>query len=117
MFEIRRTRAKGRGLYATQPIAPGTEILRCPVIVCGVADAGRLAKTVVGDYTFRWSHDDRLHAVVLGLISLVNHADEPTVAVEPDLPAEEMVLRAIAPIGPGEELCLRYRRALTFTPA
>jgi hypothetical protein len=41
----------------------------------------------------------------------------PTVAVEPDLAAEEMVLRAVAPIVPGQELCLRYRRTLTFTPA
>lgn len=117
VYAIRQFKRKGRGLVATEGIAQGAEIVRCPVIVYDDADAGRISKTRLGDYNFRFGERQNRACIILGVISLCNHADEPNAEIvchEAELMVSLVALRAIAE---GEEICIRYRRPLWFTPA
>ena len=117
VYAIRQFKRKGRGLLATRAIAAGAEIVTCPVIVYDDADAGRISKTRLGDYNFRFGERQNRACIILGVISLCNHASEPNAEIvchEAELMA---TLRAIREIAEGEEICIRYRRPLWFTPA
>ena len=117
MYAIRQIKNKGRGVVATGPIAAGTEIVTCPVIVYDDADAGRISKTRLGDYNFRFGERQQRACIILGVISLCNHADEPNAEIVCHEPEQLVTLLAVAPIAAGEEICIRYRRPLWFTPA
>jgi len=117
VFAIRQFKRKGRGLVATEEISAGTRIVTCPVIVYDDEDAGRISKTRLGDYNFRFGERQNRACIVLGAISLCNHAEEPNAEIvcnEAELMVTLMALREIAE---GEEICIRYRRPLWFTPA
>jgi len=117
MYAIRQIKGKGRGLIATQPIAAGTPIVTCPVIVYDDEDAGRISKTRLGDYNFRFGERQNRSCIVLGVISLCNHADAPNADIVCDESDRTVTLVALAPIAAGDEICIRYRRPLWFTPA
>ncbi len=117
MYAIRRIRGKGRGVVATQDVPAGAEIVTCPVIVYDWTDAGRIEKTRLGDYNFRFGERGQRACIVLGIISLCNHADSPNAEVICHEADEAMTLVAVRPIAAGEEICIRYRRTLWFTPA
>ena len=117
MYSIRQYKRKGRGLVATEEIPEGTAIVCCPVIVYDDADAGRISKTRLGDYNFRFGARQDRSCIVPGVISLCNHAEEPNAEIvchEEELMVSLVALRGI---GEGEEICIRYRRPLWFTPA
>jgi hypothetical protein len=117
MYAIRQFKRKGRGLVATEAIPEGTPIVTCPVIVYDDADAGRISKTRLGDYNFRFGERQNRACIVLGVISLCNHAELPNAEIvcqEAELTVTLVALRLIAE---GEEICIRYRRPLWFTPA
>ena len=73
MYDIRHFKHKGRGLVATEHISQGAPIVTCPVIVYDDADAGRISKTRLGDYNFRFGQRQNRACIVLGVISLCNH--------------------------------------------
>lgn len=117
VYAIRQFKRKGRGLVATEAIPQGTSIVTCPVIVYDDADAGRISKTRLGDYNFRFGERQNRACIVLGVISLCNHAEAPNAEIvchEEELTVSLVSVRAIAD---GEEICIRYRRPLWFTPA
>ena len=117
VYQIHQIKRKGRGLVATESIAEGTSIVSCPVIVYDDADAGRISKTRLGDYNFRFGERQNRACIILGVISLCNHADHPNAEIvchEEELTVSLVATRAIAV---GEEICIRYRRPLWFTPA
>jgi SET domain-containing protein len=117
MYAIRQFKRKGRGLVATKEIAVGTAIVTCPVIVYDDADAGRISKTRLGDYNFRFGDRQNRACIVLGVISLCNHAEEPNAEIVCHEAEQTVTLMALRPIAEGEEICIRYRRPLWFTPA
>jgi SET domain-containing protein len=117
VYAIRRIRGKGRGVVATRDVPAGTEIVTCPVIVYDSADAGRIEKTRLGDYNFRFGEQSQRSCIVLGVISLCNHSDRPNAEVVCRADEEAMTLVALQPIAAGEEICIRYRRRIWFTPA
>lgn len=117
MYAIRRITGKGRGLVATQHVPPGTEIVTCPVIVYDSTDAGRIGKTRLGDYNFRFGDHAQRSCIALGVISLCNHDDAPNAELVCREDEEAMTLVALRPIAAGEEICIKYRRPLWFTPA
>lgn len=116
MYAIRHIRGKGRGVVATQPVPKGTEIVTCPAIVYDSADAGRIEKTRLGHYNFRFGEGGR-SCIVLGVISLCNHSDTPNATLASREDDEAMTLVAARDIAAGEEICIRYRRPLWFKPA
>lgn len=117
VYEIRNFKLKGRGLVATEVIPARCEIVTCPVIVYDDTDAGRISKTRLGDYNFRFGERQNRACIILGVISLCNHADEPNAEIVCNEEALTVTLVAVRAIGPGEEICIRYRRPLWFTPA
>ena len=117
MYEIRNFKLKGRGLVATEVIPLRCEIVTCPVIVYDDTDAGRISKTRLGDYNFRFGERQNRACIILGVISLCNHADEPNAEIVCNEEALTVTLVAVRAIAPGEEICIRYRRPLWFTPA
>lgn len=117
MYAIRRIPGKGRGVVATRAVPVGTEIVTCPVIVYDWADTGRIEKTRLGDYNFRFGERSQRSCIVLGVISLCNHSDSPNAELICREDDETMTLVALRPIAAGEEICIRYRRPLWFTPA
>lgn len=117
MYTIKHLRAKGRGLVATEDIPPRTEIVTCPVIVYDDTDAGRISKTRLGEYNFRFGKRQNRACIILGVISLCNHAEEPNAEIVCDELALMVSLIATRAIESGEEICIRYRRPLWFTPA
>jgi hypothetical protein len=117
MYAIRQIHGKGRGVVATQNVPAGTEIVTCPVIVYDWTDAGRIEKTRLGDYNFRFGGQAQRACIVLGVISLCNHDDSPNAELVCREHEEAMTLVAVRPIAAGEEICIKYRRPLWFTPA
>jgi SET domain-containing protein len=117
LYAIRNFKLKGRGLVATQDIPARAQIVTCPVIVYDDTDAGRISKTRLGDYNFRFGVRQNRACIILGVISLCNHADEPNAEIVCDEDALMVTLVATREIGMGEEICIRYRRPLWFTPA
>ncbi len=117
MYAIRQIRGKGRGVVATQDVPAGTEIVTCPVIVYDWTDAGRIEKTRLGDYNFRFGERSQRSCIALGPIALCNHDDSPNAELVCREDEEAMSLVAVRDIAPGEEICIRYRRPLWFTPA
>jgi hypothetical protein len=117
VYAIRQFKRKGRGLVATEPIPQGTPIVTCPVIVYDDADAGRISKTRLGDYNFRFGERQNRACIVLGVISLCNHAEAPNAEIVCQEQELTVTLVAARAISEGEEICIRYRRPLWFTPA
>ena len=117
MYAIRQIKGKGRGVVATVEIAPRTTIVTCPVIVYDDADAGRISKTRLGDYNFRFGERQQRACIILGAISLCNHDEHPNAEISCDEVNQTVTLIALEAIGAGEEICIRYRRPLWFTPA
>jgi SET domain-containing protein len=117
VYVIRQIQGKQRGVVATQPIPARTAIVTCPVIIYDWTDAGRIEKTRLAEYNFRFGARGQRACIVLGVISLCNHAESPNAEVVCHEAEEEMTLVAIRPIAAGEEICIKYRRTLWFTPA
>ncbi len=117
VYAIRRIWGKGRGVVATHDVLAGTEIVTCPVIVYDSTDAGRIGKTRLGDYNFRFGEHTQRSCIVLGVISLCNHDDSPNAELVCRESEEAMTLVALRRIAAGEEICIKYRRPLWFNPA
>jgi SET domain-containing protein len=117
VYAIRQFKRKGRGLVATEQIAIGARIVTCPVIAYDDEDAGRISKTRLGDYNFRFGERQNRACIVLGVISLCNHAEDPNAEVICHEAELMVTLVAIRVIAEGEEICIRYRRPIWFTPA
>src|SRR5438270_13818345 len=103
MFSIGQFKRKGRGLLATEQIPERAAIVTCPVIVYDDADAGRISKTRLGDYNFRFGERQNRACIILGVISLCNHAEEPNAEIVCDEEALTVTLVALRAIAAGEE--------------
>jgi uncharacterized protein len=108
MFEVRRSSRHGRGLFATEPITRDTVLMQAPVLLIAADQRDALQATIVDDYVYEWD-DDGTAALVLGVSSMCNHADEPNAYLwlVPDGPSAELV--SIAEIAEGEEITVSYR--------
>jgi uncharacterized protein len=118
-LEIRRDPKKGRGVFATAPIATGSVIEEAPVVIASAADCAALDGTILHDYYFHWDGDpdgDGRGAVGLGLVTLCNHSSRPKARVRRNLDRETLSLIAIAPLEPGDEVTIDYNCLLWFEP-
>ena len=104
---------RGRGLFATAAISVGEVIERCCAIPLTSEQCDRLEDILpLGDYYFRHPENAEEGLLLLGLISLANHADTPNARIGFSHAegigwiAELSAARAIAA---GEEITHRYR--------
>ena len=105
---------KGRGVFATDTIAPGTLLEVCPVLVLGREEyETHGAHTVLAHYTFVWPGGGQ--AVCLGLCgSMWNHSKRPNVGFVCDPTHSVIRFTAIRQIKSGEECCISYGSKLWF---
>ena len=116
-LEIRNDPAKGRGVFATAPIAAGTLIEAAPVIIVPSAQCALLDKIILHDYYFRWDADsdgEGSGAVALGLVALCNHSRRPRARVRRNFAQTALDLVALVPIAAGDEVTIDYNCPLWF---
>ena len=98
----------GRGVFSSEPIAAGSLIEICPVLVVPGKDRPHLDQTKLHDYYFIWGHQDESCAIVLGFGSLYNHAYEPNAEYDPDFDADTLTFYALKDIPAGTEITVNY---------
>jgi SET domain-containing protein len=109
---------RGRGLFATAPIAAGDIIERVCTIPLTSAQCDALEGILpLGDYYFRHPADPEAGLLLLGLGSLANHSENPNASVR--FAKSEAIgwtaeLVALRQISPGGEITHRYRCAPWF---
>src|SRR5437763_8117115 len=105
-LEIRDDPAKGRGIFARQPIAAGTLIEAAPVIIVPAEQCPLLDRTILHDYYFQGENLDRSArgAVPLGLVALCNHSHRPNARVRRNQAQDTLDLVGSAPIAAGDEV-------------
>lgn len=106
-IEVRRTRNKGRGVYAARNFAEGEVIEKAPVINITTKDRKHCEKTIFAYYMYPW-RSTRSGALALGYGSIYNHSFEPNADWKQNFKEDVMVYRAIKPIKKGEEILINY---------
>ena len=99
------TEDKGRGVFATRPIAQDELVEHAPVLVVPHDEQKLVHKTVLNDYVFGWG--DTI-AVVLGYGMLYNHSWQANVAYRKLLDEGLVEFTALRDIAVGEELTINY---------
>ena len=116
-LEIRDDPQKGRGVFASAPIAAGSLIEAAPVVIVPASQLKLLDQTILHDYYFAWDGDPKgagSGAVALGLVSLCNHSRRPRARVRRNLAQGTLDLVALLPIAAGDEVTIDYNCPLWF---
>lgn len=106
--EVRTSAVEGRGLFATETIAADTLVMEAPLLLIPAQQRVALQSTLVDDYVYEWDEHGTA-ALVLGVSSMCNHADDPNAflwLVPDGLVAQLFTLRDVAA---GEEITVSYR--------
>lgn len=98
----KRTRTKGRGVFAKTFIPADTEIERVPLLIM---DWNTIDESMLMDYVYTWTEDTV--ALALGYGSLYNHSYEPNAKYEDENPRTK-VFTALRDIEKGEEITINY---------
>ncbi len=106
LIYCKRTKTRGRGVFARCRIEAGTVIEEAPVIVMPVAELYAPSGTsTLGSYVFHWR--EGYVAMALGFGALYNHSYTPN-AVSEDIPPQIKRFAAIRTIEPDEEITHNY---------
>ena len=99
----------GRGVFATEAIAAGETIERCPVVALeDKRDRARLRKTGLVNYYFLWGPERDHAAICLGWGAVYNHSFEPNARFEKAIDDRRMDFTALRDIEAGEEIFVNY---------
>ncbi len=105
-IEIKYTPRKGRGVFAREFIAAGTEFERVPVIVMPEDDVmNNNTDTVIQRYVFEWGRGKV--ALALGFGSMYNHSYKPNARYD-DIGRMTKVFSSVTDIHPGDEITINY---------
>jgi SET domain-containing protein len=104
LVEVKRSKGRGRGVFARKPIAKGVVIEKAPVIVIPVKPTGAGSNPVLDSYVYEWGRNK--DAIVLGYGSLYNHSYTPNAGFE--YGPLTMTYRALRDIDGGEEITIDY---------
>ncbi len=99
---------KGRGVFTSEAISPGTVIEVSPVIVMSKKERLALDQTLLHDYIFEWGGDKNRCCLALGYISVYNHSYQSNCEYEMDYSEEMISIKTMRFIQPGEELYINY---------
>ena len=107
-IEIKKTKSKGLGVFATTEIKKNTLIEISPVIVLNENDTKLIHKTHLHDYYFSWYENQKSSAIALGYVSLYNHQVDSNCFYETFF--EEKIIKIISrkDIAKGAELTINY---------
>jgi SET domain-containing protein len=102
---VRPSAISGNGIFATEAIAEGEVIERCPVLLTDHTD---VPTSAIYPYCFVW--DETRWAVPLGNAPLYNHSTTPNANVVGELEPDALVFVASRDIIDGEEIVIDYFR-------
>jgi SET domain-containing protein len=105
---LKKTAAKGRGVFTKEKIAANVAIEESPVIVMTAKDRILLDKTLLHDYIFEWGTNKDECCMALGLVPMYNHSYESNCEYFMDFDRETIQVKTIRPISAGEELTINY---------
>lgn len=100
--------AMGRGVFTSASIPAGTLVEVAPVIVMSRDDREKLDQTLLHDYIFEWGDNREQCCMALGYVPMYNHSYESNCEYEMDFDNELIRVKAVKPIGEGEELFINY---------
>jgi SET domain-containing protein len=99
---VRPSAISGNGVFASQPIAEGEVIERCPVLITDHPD---IQTSALYPYCFVWYNG---WAVPLGNAPLYNHSSSPNAEVRGEEKSAELLFVATRDIIEGEEILIDY---------
>jgi len=105
--EVRRTKNKGRGVFALKNFKEGEIIENCPVINVDTKERKKCEGTILAYYIYPW-RSTRSGSIVLGFGSIYNHSFDPNADWKQNFKTMNMVYRALRPIKKGEEITVNY---------
>ncbi len=108
LITVRRTRGKGRGVFALGNIDKGTLIETAPVIVMTGAERKLLDQTLLHDYIFEWGEKMDECCMALGYIPLYNHSYASNCEYEMDFKKQLISVKCVKDVKQGEELFINY---------
>ncbi|KAJ7288446.1 cytidine deaminase-like protein [Mycena rebaudengoi] len=112
---VRKSEGKGRGVYASRPIASQTVVESSPVLLFTKEEYEQHGRfTILDEYTFKWRNGSM--ALALGIGSLFNHSNSPNVSYTIDSSSDSIHYTTTREIQPDEELCIYYGANLWFEP-
>lgn len=112
--ELHLIPGKGRGVVAAAPIAAGEIIEIAPVVRLTEDEETALNDTVLESYVFVWGEEGYPFALVMGIISLINHKKEANTDLDTDYETQTMRLTAARDIAVGEEITIDYDCEIWF---
>ncbi|HXR83500.1 MAG TPA: SET domain-containing protein [Hanamia sp.] len=105
---IKKTAAKGRGVFTKEKIPAKTIIEESPVIVMSAEDRMQIDKTLLHNYIFAWGKNEDQCCMALGLIPVYNHSYESNCEYFMDFEEEIIEVKTVREIAAGEELTINY---------
>jgi hypothetical protein len=107
---------KGRGLVAGGPLREGELLEAAPVLPLRREELDPQRRGIFS-YPFDWPDPPYAEAIALGMISLLNHSEQPNADFEIDIPNRVIRLFAARDIETGEEVTIDYGIPLWFERA
>ncbi len=107
LIKVRRTKNKGRGVFALKDFEIGEIVEKCPIINITPKERKRCEKTVLNNYIYPW-RSTRSGSIVLGYGSIYNHSFNPNADWKQNFKEEKMTYRALKEIKMGEEITVNY---------
>lgn len=104
---VKKTGARGRGIFALKNFKIGEIIESCPVINITPKERKIVEKTIFNYYIYPW-RSTLSGSLVLGYGSLYNHSFDPNADWKQNFKTNSMVYRAVKPIKKGEEITVNY---------
>lgn len=103
--DIRVSKGKGRGVFATRRYRAGEIIESVPALVVPKAEVDALAATFLGHYLF--TTDNKKNLVIgLGVTSMLNHDDDAN--AEFFVTIDTITIKAKRAIAAGSEITISY---------
>lgn len=108
---LKKIPGKGRGVFTSEAIRPGTLLEESPVIVMQPSDRANIDKTLLHDYIFEWGQrnsEPMRCCMALGWAPMYNHSYKSNCEYYMDFDEELIQIKAIREIGKDEELTINY---------
>lgn len=105
-IEVKKTKQKGRGVFALKNFKKNETVEKCPVIILTGREDIEIQKTILGRYVYEWNPDDS--AVILGYGFIYNHSYTPNTFYKRDFKNNLMIYKALKNISKGEEITINY---------
>ena len=111
---IKKTKGKGRGVFAGKVFKKGEIIEICPVILLSKKDTKLIDKTKLYNYYFEWGKTK--NAIVLGYGSIYNHSYKSNATFKKDTGNLCFNFVAVKNIQKGEEITTNYNGEASSKP-